>query len=144
MKIFDFRFSNHGKGALSIFFAGALFLIDQSTRYRFGHSEYAYCNAAGPLGVSISGSAVLATSLVVLLVFGYVAWIYRARIGMVAPVMILAGGVSNVVDRALFGCVRDYQVFGWFPAFNLGDVYLSIGAVMLFAWLYLAEKKEKG
>ena len=49
--------------------------------------------------------------------------------------LILGGAVGNVIDRVLFGHVIDYiQV--WlgsypFPAFNLADSAISVGAVLL-------------
>lgn len=49
---------------------------------------------------------------------------------------IAAGGVSNLYDRAVFGCVRDFALIQWFPAFNFADVFLAIGAgLLLFSLL---------
>ena len=49
--------------------------------------------------------------------------------------MFLGGAIGNVVDRMLRGAVIDYLDFHWqgvhWPAFNLADVAISIGAVCL-------------
>ncbi|MCS6893322.1 MAG: signal peptidase II [Deltaproteobacteria bacterium] len=49
-------------------------------------------------------------------------------------VLILAGGIGNLIDRLVFGYVRDFfdfylQEFHW-PAFNFADIYISCGVVL--------------
>lgn len=50
--------------------------------------------------------------------------------------LILAGGISNLLDRLIRGFVVDYidirQLFS-FPIFNIADIYVVIGWVMLVA-----------
>ena len=45
--------------------------------------------------------------------------------------VILAGAVANLIDRASDGVVTDYLHTGWFPTFNLADVYITGGAITL-------------
>ncbi len=49
--------------------------------------------------------------------------------------LILAGAVGNVIDRTLYGHVIDFLLFYWndayFPAFNLADTFITIGAILL-------------
>ncbi len=52
-----------------------------------------------------------------------------------ALALILGGALGNVMDRIIFGYVVDfidiyYQGWHW-PAFNIADIGISIGAVML-------------
>lgn len=47
-----------------------------------------------------------------------------------AWVMILAGGVSNVVERIVLGYVRDW-IYIWTGVFNLADGYIIFGILML-------------
>lgn len=47
--------------------------------------------------------------------------------------LVLVGGLSNLADRIIFGCVRDIFLVSWFPAFNSADVYLTIGAAAAVA-----------
>jgi signal peptidase II len=47
----------------------------------------------------------------------------------------LGGAIGNVIDRSLYGYVVDFLDFhyaGWhFPAFNIADSAITIGAVCL-------------
>ena len=48
---------------------------------------------------------------------------------------ILGGAVGNVIDRVMYGYVVDFLDFHWagwhFPAFNIADAAISIGAACL-------------
>ena len=61
---------------------------------------------------------------------------------------IIAGGLSNIADRALNGYVIDfiylhYKDFYW-PAFNFADIYISIGiCIIVFCLLRDLNKKIK-
>jgi signal peptidase II len=45
--------------------------------------------------------------------------------------LIFSGAVSNIIDRIRFGCVIDYVDLKFWPVFNLGDVYITVGIVFL-------------
>ncbi len=53
----------------------------------------------------------------------------------VAIALILGGALGNVYDRVVHGYVVDFLHFYWqnwhFPAFNLADTAITIGAVMM-------------
>jgi len=67
-----------------------------------------------------------------------------------ALALILAGALGNVIDRTLYGHVIDFLLFYWndayFPAFNLADTFITIGAVLLVLdelLRYLRNKREQ-
>jgi signal peptidase II len=66
-------------------------------------------------------------------------WLLKKHAGQTlfafAIASILGGAVGNVIDRVLYGYVVDFLDFHWrgwhFPAFNLADSAITIGAACL-------------
>lgn len=61
--------------------------------------------------------------------------------------LIIGGAVGNVIDRVRVGAVMDfldfhYQTYHW-PAFNLADTFICIGAFMVVC-LEILDTKRKG
>jgi len=58
------------------------------------------------------------------------------RRGLWLPIGLLAGGaVGNLIDRVHQGAVTDFIDIGPWPAFNLADVEITLGVVIL-VWIY--------
>jgi signal peptidase II len=79
---------------------------------------------------------------------GFIVWMLRThptqRLFCFAISMILGGALGNVMDRLLHGYVVDFLQFHWswlapmfhggyFPAFNLADSAITLGAICLIA-----------
>ena len=66
----------------------------------------------------------------------------------IAFTLILGGALGNVIDRALYGYVIDFLDVYWgskhWPAFNVADSAICVGAVLLLldAWKQQPEPKE--
>ena len=60
--------------------------------------------------------------------------------------LILGGAIGNVIDRLRFGEVvdfLDFHAFGWhWPAFNVADSAISIGAVILILEGFIRREKR--
>lgn len=69
----------------------------------------------------------------------FIVWQLRAHPGQklfaFALASILGGALGNVIDRMLHGYVVDFLDFHWagyhFPAFNVADAGITVGAVLL-------------
>jgi signal peptidase II len=62
-----------------------------------------------------------------------------------AAVLVMAGAVGNLGDRLMNGGVTDFILVRWFPfVFNVADVAISVGAVLLAARMLLAEPPQGG
>ncbi|ALM86717.1 signal peptidase II [Bordetella sp. N] len=64
-----------------------------------------------------------------------------------ALTMILGGALGNVIDRVAYGHVVDFLLFYWkdwyYPAFNLADVGITCGAILLVLDELLRMRKPK-
>ncbi|MEC8898177.1 signal peptidase II [Marinobacter sp. bablab_jr008] len=68
-----------------------------------------------------------------------VGWLRKLKVDetwtAIAIVLILGGAIGNVYDRVVHGYVVDFLHFYWqdwhFPAFNLADTAITIGAAMM-------------
>jgi signal peptidase II len=67
------------------------------------------------------------------------------RRGLWLPIGLLAGGaIGNLIDRIHQGAVTDFIDIGPWPAFNLADVEITLGVVIL-VWIYaFGETAEPG
>jgi len=57
-------------------------------------------------------------------------------LGRLALGLILGGTIGNLIDRLRFGGVTDFISIGWWPAFNIADSAIVVGAI-LFAYSLL-------
>lgn len=90
-------------------------------------------------GVSIAVSVML------------IVWIKRLPRGAVwlpiALALILGGAIGNLIDRAVYGHVVDFISVHWggkyFPAFNIADSAITLGAIMMVLDVIREMKEER-
>lgn len=81
----------------------------------------------------------------------FIVWMLKSHPGQklfsFALACILGGAIGNVIDRSLYGYVVDFLDFhnvGWhFPAFNIADSAISIGAFCLILDELLRVRKSR-
>jgi signal peptidase II len=87
-------------------------------------------------------------ALVAVLIVALLIWqglTVRTRLAAVALAMIVGGALGNVVDRALRdgrggflgGSVVDFIDFQWWPVFNVADMGVVVGAILLVVSSFL-------
>ena len=82
---------------------------------------------------------------------GFILYLLRShshqKLFAFALACILGGAVGNVIDRVLHGYVVDFLQFHWsnwyFPAFNIADAAITIGAVCLILDELLRVRKSR-
>ena len=78
-----------------------------------------------------AGIAVVASAVLISLLFSA----RGQRMFSLALALILGGAIGNLIDRLVLGHVTDFLLFyqgGWaFPAFNLADCAITLGAILL-------------
>lgn len=111
----------------------------------------------GPLGLTLShnrgvafglagsaGAPLILVAFAALAVVGYLFAREPTRPGMWVAAALLAGGaIGNLLDRIASDAVTDYVDVGAWPAFNLADVAITCG-VLLLVVLYLREGERGG
>jgi len=87
------------------------------------------------------GGAQVVLAAVKLVVMAVAIWYFvklppepRFNYVRVPLVMIVAGGVGNLIDRVRLGAVVDMFAFRFiaFPVFNVADIYVTVGVFLLF------------
>ncbi|MFT6309924.1 MAG: signal peptidase II [Porticoccus sp.] len=79
-----------------------------------------------------------------------VVWIYRLKqhekLLAIALALVLGGAIGNVYDRIMLGHVVDFILVhyqdNYFPAFNIADSAISVGAALLILDAFLQGKKS--
>lgn len=120
-----------------------LILIDQISKYIIRHTGGFYiCNKGISFGVQISENIFFFLWLVILSFFLYGLYKKYFIHNTLYIILILSGAVSNLIDRAHYGCVVDFIDLKFFPVFNLADVFISIGATGIVYVLYKKNKAD--
>jgi signal peptidase II len=139
---------------------GLVFLADQAAKAAIeAHLVPGqYDEVLGPLELTLShnrgvafglaGGAGAKLVLVTGLALGVIGYLFSRnpqRPGMWIAVGLLAGGaIGNLADRVRADAVTDFIAVGSWPAFNLADVSITVG-VLLLVYFYLrdAEREEE-
>lgn len=118
---------------------------------RFGDIEiigFRYTENTGAAFSSFSGArwfliGFTLIMLVVLLIF-VIKYKNKNMFFLISAVMIMSGGVGNLIDRIRQGYVVDYldvKLFN-FAAFNFADICVVLGAIFVLIFIFFAEPKE--
>lgn len=117
-------------------------VLDFTLRYNPGAAFSFLADHDGWQRYFLSGLAAVVSLVLVV-------WIYRLKpqekiLGL-GLALVLGGALGNLYDRVVLGHVVDFISFHWhdwyFPAFNVADSAISLGAVLLiFDSFYPTEK----
>jgi signal peptidase II len=136
---------NKRKIILSILFSIALIASDQALKYLIRlNGGFYICNKDLAFGLPFSLIIILIILAIIVLFFKIKKLKINKliencklkienlnRILFLSIILILAGALSNIIDRLLYGCVIDFIDLKFWPIFNLADIYITVGAIML-------------
>lgn len=106
-----------------------------------------YVENTGAAFSSFSGARWFLVGLVIVMLIGLTIFVvkykYKHPFFMISAVMVMAGGIGNLIDRVRFGYVVDYldvKLFN-FAVFNFADICVVLGAIFLLIFLFWIEPK---
>jgi len=120
-----------------------LILADQLSKYLIRHSSGFYiCNFGVAFGIKIPDIIfwIFWLAIIFFILFG----LYKKCFlhSTLYILLILAGAVSNIIDRLYFGCIIDFIDLKIWPVFNLADVFITLGVILLIFSFYKETSKS--
>jgi len=105
--------------------------FDQVLKYKLQSSPAAWQNHAGSFSTSLPAWLIFFVSTIVLLLLSQLIFNPNTSPSIaLGATLLLAGGLSNLLDRAIYGYVQDILTI--FSAhFNLADAYIICGAIII-------------
>lgn len=124
---------NYQKLLFLSYFILPLVFVDQVSKLIVQKYFLYVCNGLGAFGLSTGGISVY---LGVLLLISYSMFIEKKRYILIGLSFVFAGGFSNIIDRLLLGCVRDFIKILMFPTFNVADAAITFGVILIIFGMF--------
>ncbi len=111
--------------------------------------ELVYVLNEGVAFSMFSGSWLMVVALPMITVIVLIFLLFKGKLGGgffdICFLMIISGGLGNLIDRILYGHVVDFFNFTFvnFAVFNVADCYITIGVVLYAIHMVLTELKSK-
>lgn len=119
-----------------------LISLDQMSKYIIRTSGGFYiCNKNIAFGINLPNSIFYILWIIIVSIIIISITKYKIQDTKYA-IFILSGAISNIADRLVFGCVTDFIDFKIWPVFNLSDIFITLGAIMLI-YKNIMEQKQK-
>jgi len=74
-------------------------------------------------------------------IFLWKSWKQISELEKLGYLLILTGGFLNALERTVFGSVTDFISLQYFAVFNVADMAITAGVILLF-WAFVTEKKN--
>ena len=129
--------------------------LGESTDFIPGIMQLQRLHNYGAAWSSLSGKTVLLIAMTSVLLIAVAVLLFkkivRHPLGVTACLLVLGGGIGNMIDRVTLGYVVDMfdLLLFEYPVFNLADCFVVVGAILgsiYYLWLYEkydAKKKEE-
>ncbi len=127
--------------------------VDGAKEFLFGLFQFRYVENTGAAFSSFSNSTKLLTVATLIIIVVCLILLLSKKLKPmfvnICLLLVLAGGIGNVIDRIAYGYVVDFiePLFIDFAVFNFADCCITVGAFMLIAYeiyeLFLERKKNR-
>ena len=135
----------HPSPLLKIFFFSFLIIADQLSKHL---ATTTVCNPYISWGIPLHGWTLWLPIIISLILLFYITKIYSFRFSLL---LIITGGIGNLIDRFQNGCVTDFisitlpfnlpVVGNTFPTFNLADIFITIGIIIFLHQEFFLKSK---
>jgi signal peptidase II len=99
-------------------------------------------NTGVAFGTPLPGiSFVIPLILIGIGIFLWKSWKTLSQIEKTGYLMILTGGLLNALERTLFGSVTDFISLQYFAVFNVADVAITGGVILILYTIFSHPKK---
>ena len=141
---------------------GVVFILDQTGKYlilkamTWGQSVPVFLNVFHITYVRNTGAAfsnfqdqrwllIAVTSLVTVIILFYIIKRYKSESIslLVSLALITGGGLGNLTDRIRLGYVVDFLDFRIWPVFNIADIAVVSGCLLMVLSLFKKEKRNE-
>jgi signal peptidase II len=103
-----------------------------------------FANTGVAFGIPLGGWWLVVFLVLVFLVLLYLYMKYLRSdklVAVVALALVLGGAVGNIIDRIRLGYVVDYVAISILPVFNLADVFIIAGILIMVWRILLLDEK---
>ncbi len=130
-------FQTNKNKILFILVCSCVFFVACREANDFFAEKVLICNTGIALGLEVSRTIlflmIIAVCISIFFLFQHrqnTHWIQTKTV-LFGGSIFLGGALSNIVNRVQIGCVPDYFSLFFFPYFNLADVGISSGAILI-------------
>lgn len=134
------------KVCLSMLFVAFFLWLHFFVRFWIVGSTYdgVFCNPVGPFGVALPQWFIIGVSVVIVASIFSIVWKYVNLHFQWPWLLILSGGLGNLLERIFFGCIMDYIHISFFPVFNVSDILLTMGTIgFIVRWNRNGKKNQE-
>lgn len=144
-----------------VIIASGLLIIDQITKFAVrsrmeigetlpvfrGVLDFTYVQNRGAAFSLFQNSQLITVILPVITMIAGVLFLLHLRkkkekLAELGVLLIMSGGIGNLIDRTVMGLVTDMISVGSFPVFNVADICVTVGCAVLILWVIIGDRKD--
>ena len=144
-----------------VIIASGLLIVDQITKFAVrsrmeigetlpvfrGVLDFTYVQNRGAAFSLFQNSQLITVILPVITMIAGVLFLLHLRkkkekLAELGVLLIMSGGIGNLIDRTVMGFVTDMISVGSFPVFNIADICVTAGFSVLTLWVIIVDRKD--
>lgn len=110
-----------------------------------GILDITYVKNTGSAWGIMASKPVLLVCVIIIMIIGLIIYLIKAKpakLEKISIYLIIAGGIGNLISRAVYGYVVDFINIHIIPVFNIADISICVGCGLLLLAILVLEKNE--